>query len=654
MSVRQGGKIIADANSDLPIQAGNTGKALFTDGDTSYWKSINNGVLTLQKNGTTIDTFSADSATNKTINITVPTQASDINALPSSTKYAASVSLTIDNSTYVVTLQLKDQDNNNIGSAQTIDLPLETMVVSGTYDDATKKIILTLQNGQTIEFSVADLVSGLQTEITPSNKLDADLVDDTTSTNKFVTASDKTTWNGKQDALVSGTNIKTINSQSLLGSGDIVITGGSGDIDELTITKNSDDEIQTVATINANTAVGATNPIYDWIGTYAEFTAQNIAIDHPDWLCFITDDSAPTAGIYTAAQCDALFARTSDTYTKIESNTLLSNKANTDADNFTPAGTTALSKLGYFGERYEQIRLLGNGTNYVAPANGWFTLEGIIADIAGNRLYLLLRSNNDYMAVNKSAAMALGALAGYRRYVSVPVRKGDTVFVTYESTSTAPDFSLRFYYAEGNTDYTPPAHTLVEYIAGTSNTQYIRTNIKLASDMHVYCKAKITGASSSFLPFGVRNATYDGAQFNINITNQTITIDWFGGSNVANRWTFNTTIAQNDVWEFEVENSVVTLTRNGTVVGTRTFTPTGTVSRELYLTGLNNNGVPGGAGTTGQLHAFKIWDGDNNLIMDMQPAKDESNVACMYNAVMQTLYYNAGTGTYTAGPDINE
>jgi hypothetical protein len=31
-----------------------------------------------------------------------------------------------------------------------------------------------------------------------------------------------------QTALVSGTNIKTINSQSLLGSGDIVITGGGG------------------------------------------------------------------------------------------------------------------------------------------------------------------------------------------------------------------------------------------------------------------------------------------------------------------------------------------------------------------------------------------------------------------------------------------
>lgn len=40
-----------------------------------------------------------------------------------------------------------------------VDLPLESVVVNGSYDSTNKKIILTLQNGNTIEFSVADLVS---------------------------------------------------------------------------------------------------------------------------------------------------------------------------------------------------------------------------------------------------------------------------------------------------------------------------------------------------------------------------------------------------------------------------------------------------------------------------------------------------------------
>jgi len=117
-------------------------------------------------------------------------------ALPDSTKYWATFELSINSSTYVVTATLKDQDWNTLGTAQTIDLPLESVVVSGSYDSATKKVILTLQSWSTIEFSVADLVSWLQTEITSSNKLDADLVDDSTSTNKFVTASDITKlWN---------------------------------------------------------------------------------------------------------------------------------------------------------------------------------------------------------------------------------------------------------------------------------------------------------------------------------------------------------------------------------------------------------------------------------------------------------------------------
>lgn len=40
--------------------------------------TVNNGVLTIQKNGTTVDTFTANSATNKTANITVPTDTGDL------------------------------------------------------------------------------------------------------------------------------------------------------------------------------------------------------------------------------------------------------------------------------------------------------------------------------------------------------------------------------------------------------------------------------------------------------------------------------------------------------------------------------------------------------------------------------------------------
>lgn len=133
---------------------------------------------------------------------------------------AHSLELSINSTTYVMTATLKNEDGDILGTPSSIDLPLETMVVSGSYDDNTKKIILTLNNGQTIEFSVADLVSGLQSEITSQSKLASDLVDDTNQTNKFVTSSEKSTWNGKQDSLTFD-NSPTENSNNPVKSGGI-------------------------------------------------------------------------------------------------------------------------------------------------------------------------------------------------------------------------------------------------------------------------------------------------------------------------------------------------------------------------------------------------------------------------------------------------
>mgnify|MGYP007101830040 CR=1 FL=1 len=135
-------------------------------------------------------------------------------------------------------------DGTTAITTQTIDLPLESVVVSGSYDDSTKSVVLTLQNGNTVTFSVADLVSGLQSEISSSNMLSADLVDDTNTTHKFVTSSEKTTWNNKQAALVSGTNIKTINNTTLLGSGNFSLLPTTGGTMTGNLNMNSDASLQ--------------------------------------------------------------------------------------------------------------------------------------------------------------------------------------------------------------------------------------------------------------------------------------------------------------------------------------------------------------------------------------------------------------------------
>lgn len=124
----------------------------------------------------------------------IPTTAAEVHALPDTTKYGADLNFSMNASTFVITAQLKDQNGNALGTAKTVDLPLESVVVDGDYDATTKEVVLTLKNGTEIRFSVADLVAGLQTEITSTNKLSADLIE-TNNNNQFVTSTQKTKLN---------------------------------------------------------------------------------------------------------------------------------------------------------------------------------------------------------------------------------------------------------------------------------------------------------------------------------------------------------------------------------------------------------------------------------------------------------------------------
>ena len=134
------------------------------------------------------------------------------------------IELAIDNTTYVTTVNLKNSDGTTI-STSSIDLPLESMIINCTYDSSTKELVITLQSGSVVRVSIADVISGLvpdsrtiagidladnitksemqtaldfdtkQDVIDSSHKISADYVDDTSTTNKFVTSSDITKWN---------------------------------------------------------------------------------------------------------------------------------------------------------------------------------------------------------------------------------------------------------------------------------------------------------------------------------------------------------------------------------------------------------------------------------------------------------------------------
>lgn len=49
--------------------------------------------------------------------------------MPNNIKYAVDIAMELNNQTYVLTTQLKDQDGNNIGHERVINLPMDSMVV---------------------------------------------------------------------------------------------------------------------------------------------------------------------------------------------------------------------------------------------------------------------------------------------------------------------------------------------------------------------------------------------------------------------------------------------------------------------------------------------------------------------------------------------
>lgn len=106
---------------------------------------------------------------------------------------------------------------NTDAGLQETDIPL-----SGIFDPSNYVTVATF----TAYTASTDTVIGNKADTTALTGVNDALTAHTADTTIHVTSSDKTTWNGKQDALVNQVNIKSINGSSILGSGDLTVDGG--------------------------------------------------------------------------------------------------------------------------------------------------------------------------------------------------------------------------------------------------------------------------------------------------------------------------------------------------------------------------------------------------------------------------------------------
>lgn len=239
---------------------------------------INNVTLSGNKS---LNDLGIQPAGNYALSSDIPTNTSDLNndsgfitnAVNNLTNYTLKtntgslIDLEMNPNTYVITLSLKNQDGTII-STDTIDLPLESVVVGGSYDSTNQKIVLRLQNGNTIDIPVGALVNGLQAEITSSNKLASDLVDDTNSGHKFVTTSEKNTWNNKSDFsgsyndLTNKPTIPTVPTNISAFTNDV---GYLTEHQDITGKEDRTNKTTTIDNESTNTQYPSAKAVYDYI-----------------------------------------------------------------------------------------------------------------------------------------------------------------------------------------------------------------------------------------------------------------------------------------------------------------------------------------------------------------------------------------------------
>lgn len=119
-------------------------------------------------------------------------------------------------------------------------------------------------------------------------------------------------------------------------------------------------------------------------------------------------------------------------------------KANTTLDNVTPEAKTIMANMPMPSDNYIDLTLGANGTDYTAPANGYFYFAKTALQ---NQTVGLIRRNIATTWKDLTSYQIAYTGSGNVLPVWLPVKKGDKVEVNYNATGATQSF--KFFYAEG-------------------------------------------------------------------------------------------------------------------------------------------------------------------------------------------------------------
>lgn len=184
----------------------------------------------------------------------------------------------------------------------------------------------------------------------------------------------------------------------------------------------------------------------------------------------------------------------------------------------------------------------------------------------------------------------------------------------------------------------PPGYKRLEYIRATG-TQYINTQLKLASTDYIMTRFKNTSASGVGGIYGIYKAgestalyangtyyAYDASNNKVN-TGVSVDTDWH---NVTHAFGYGVLI---------LDETYTTFTP---------FSFTNTNNCPLFARTYNN---AIGYYFSGDIAYWQVYRNDE-LYMDLIPCIDPNNEVGMYDMVGGSFYGKSGSGVFTAGPEV--
>lgn len=389
--------------------------------------TVNDATLTIQKNGTSVATFTANSSTNQTANITVPTDTGDL------TNGAGFITgITSGDVTTALGYTPYNSTNPNGYQANVI----ETVKVNGTaLTPSSKAVDITVPtvNNPTITITQGGVTKGSFTLNQSSGdtiELDAGGGGGSYTAGDGIDITSNVISNTGVRSVSTGTNNGTISVDTNGTSAEVSVAGlGSAAFKSMTSTYDSTgtDPVDGVAVASAISDKADTSLSNLQDGGIQKTVRTGMIIPYDGstapsgWL--LCDGSNVSRTTYAS-----LFAVIGTTYGAGDGSTTF----NVPTKNDFPSG--------YPSNSYSSVTVGSTGTIYTADKNGWYSFSG---QATANGQYILIRNGNSSSAPRFAQVQALN---GQYIALSIPARKGDKVKIEYSIGST----SLRFFEDSGS------------------------------------------------------------------------------------------------------------------------------------------------------------------------------------------------------------